>query len=170
MSVVPVLGRAVQAPSVSVPSSVPRVVVIQVVPTPTTAAMHSASRVTNISRTVSRLQFLREKGEAFSLGSAAAKLSGEGSALDETGWSGLVVWSEEVLVGVFPASSSIFCNCTRISTLRLVSTGGGPGLISGGFGAPEATRGCGNLVPMPTPASALISTPLWAVTMMSCQV
>ncbi len=45
-------GRAVQAPMVSVPISVPRVVVIHVVPTPTTAAMHRARRVLNISRTV----------------------------------------------------------------------------------------------------------------------
>ena len=47
------LGRAVQAPIVSVPRSVPRVAVIHVAPRPTTVARISASNVMNISRTVS---------------------------------------------------------------------------------------------------------------------
>ena len=51
MSAVPVLGRAVQAPIVSVPRSVPRVAVIYVEPRPTTAARHNASKLINISRT-----------------------------------------------------------------------------------------------------------------------
>ena len=46
-------GRAVQAPMVSVPRSVPRVAVIQVAPRPTAVAMTSASKVMRISRTVS---------------------------------------------------------------------------------------------------------------------
>ena len=47
----PVLGRAVHEPIVSVPRSVPRVAVIHVAPRPTTAARISASKVTNINRT-----------------------------------------------------------------------------------------------------------------------
>src|ERR1700733_5193327 len=50
-SAVPVLGRAVQAPIVRVPRSVPRVAVSHVAPRPTTVARISASRVVNISRT-----------------------------------------------------------------------------------------------------------------------
>src|SRR3984957_5590003 len=48
---VPVLGRAVQAPIVSVPRSVPRVAVSHVAPRPTTVARINASKVMNISRT-----------------------------------------------------------------------------------------------------------------------
>src|SRR5450631_1363955 len=50
-SAVPVLGRAVQAPIVSVPRSVPRVAVSHVAPRPTTVATINASKVMNISRT-----------------------------------------------------------------------------------------------------------------------
>ena len=73
-SAVPVLGRAVQAPIVSVPRSVPRVAVIHVAPRPTTVARISASKVMKISRTVSSCAALASRGCP---GTAAAKLSGE---------------------------------------------------------------------------------------------
>src|SRR5205814_7259018 len=96
-------------------------------------------------------------------GVAAAKLSGNGSALEDTGLAGLP-GSSDVLAAVLAASSSSFSTRTRMSAPRLVRTGGGPGLISGGFGAPDAataagTAGCGNFWPAPMPAISLISTP-----------
>src|SRR5689334_11077409 len=129
MSTVPVRGRAVQAPIVSAPSSVPRVVVIQVEPRPTTAASANATNATNSNLTG---QFLR--GAAASFGVAAAKLSGKASAEDDTGLPGFGGSVADVLSAVFAASSSIFSTWTRMSAPRLVSTGGGPGLISGAFG------------------------------------
>ena len=65
---------------------------------------------------------------------------------------------------VLAASSSIFSTCTRISAPRLVRMGGGPGLTSAGLAEPfaavaAAADGAGNLVPMPTPGSSLISIP-----------
>src|SRR5215470_8018885 len=129
--------RAVQAPIVSVPSSVPRVVVIQVEPRPTAAASPNATNATSSSLTA---QFLR--GAAASFGVAAARLSGKASALEDlVGFGGSV--ADVVLSAVLAASSSIFSTCTRISAPRLVSTGGGPGLISMIFGAPAATAACG---------------------------
>src|SRR5450631_718227 len=143
-SAVPVLGRAVQAPIVSVPRSVPRVAVIHVAPRPTTVARKSASRVMNISRTG---QFLRGAAVAALPGVAAAKLSGKGTELDDTGLIGFA-GSPAVLA----ASSSNFSTRTRISAPRLVRIGGGPGFNSGGFGAAPAaiaavTTGGGSLVP-----------------------
>src|ERR1700731_1088816 len=61
-SAVPVLGRAVQAPIVSVPRSVPRVAVIQVAPRPTTVARASASKVMKISRTLVLARHGRRRG------------------------------------------------------------------------------------------------------------
>ena len=67
----PVRGRAVQGPMVSAPISVPRVVVIQVAPTPTTVASSNAVNVMRISRT-GYDQFLRGADEpAFPAVSAA---------------------------------------------------------------------------------------------------
>src|SRR6185312_3408584 len=134
MSTVPVRGRAVQAPIVSVPSSVPRVVVIHVEPTPTAAARPNATSATNKTLTV---QFLR--GAAASPGLAAAKLSGKASEPDWTGLPGFGGSVADVLSAVLAASSSIFSIRTRRSAPRLVSTGGGPGLISGAFGATVTT-------------------------------
>src|SRR6185295_15209877 len=92
MSAVPVLGRAVQAPMVSVPRSVPLVAVIHVMPTPTTAASDNASKLININRTgessasqplMPSAQFLRGADGAARSGVAAAKLSGKASPLDD---------------------------------------------------------------------------------------
>src|SRR6266852_973402 len=97
-------------------------------------------------------------------GTAAAKLSGNAIELDDTGLSGFTGSPDDVFPAALPASSSIFSTRTRISAPRLVRIGGGPGLISGGFGAPlaatvaEATGG-GSLVPDPIPGISLISTP-----------
>src|SRR6185437_12471663 len=135
MSTVPVRGRAVQAPIVRVPSSVPRVVVIQVEPTPTAAASPNATSATNRSLTV---QFLRGAATS-SPGLAAAKLSGKASEPDWTGLPGFGGSVADVLSAVLAASSSIFSIRTRRSAPRLVSTGGGPGLISGAFGATVTT-------------------------------
>src|SRR3984957_13139437 len=85
-SAVPVFGRAVHAPIVSVPRSVPRVAVTQVAPNPTTVASISASKVMKISRTG---QFLRGADGAGASGPAAAKLSGNATAFDDTGLIGL---------------------------------------------------------------------------------
>src|ERR1700739_4612133 len=85
MSAVPVRGRAVQAPIVSVPISVPRVVVVHVVPTTTMAAIHNASMVPKMSRTVLKRQFLRDEAAS---PVAAARLSGKGSSLADTGLPG----------------------------------------------------------------------------------
>src|SRR5882724_789172 len=160
-SAVPVLGRAVQAPILSVPRSVPRVAVTHVAPRPTTVARSNASRVMNISRTG---QFLRGAGGATLPGTAAAKLSGKAMVLDDSGRTGLAGSPDEVFLAALPASSSSFSTRTRISAPRLVSTGGGPGLMSGGFGAPLAATvaeaaGVGSFVPAPMPGISLISTP-----------
>src|SRR5450631_783936 len=171
MSAVPVLGRAVQAPIVSVPRSVPLVAVIQVMPTPTTAARHKVSKLININRTgessasqpvMPSAQFLRGADVAARSGVAAAKLSGKASALDDVGLSGGS--SDDALTAVLAASSSSFSTCTSTSAPRRVRTGGGPGLISAAFGAPAAAivaglAGSGNFCPMPMPGISLISTP-----------
>ncbi len=79
------------------------------------------------------------------------------------------------LPAVLLASSSIFSTRTRISAPRLVRIGGGPGLMSGGFGAPPAAIaaeavGAATFGAAPMPGISLISTPWCATTMMSCQV
>src|SRR3982075_1863822 len=110
-------------------------------------------------------QFLRGTGlGAASPGTAAAKLSGNATELDDTGLTGFTGSPDEVFPAALAASSSIFSTRTRISAPRLVRIGGGPGLISGGFGAPLAAiaavvAGGGNFVPAPMPAISLISTP-----------
>src|SRR5581483_2591684 len=100
------------------------------------------------------------RGTGASSDVAAAKLSGKASELDDVGLVGCFSGSaaDVVLSAVLAASSSIFSICTSVSAPRLVSTGGGPGLISGALSlmtAPLAatvccTAGCGSLVPMPT--------------------
>src|SRR6195952_4667675 len=92
-------------------------------------------------------------------GAAAAKLSGNATDVDDTGLARFT-GSPAVLA----ASSSIFSTCTRISAPRLVRMGGGPGLMSGGFGPLLAATladaaGAGSFWPIPTPASSLTSTP-----------
>src|SRR4051794_26923660 len=125
------------------PRLVPRVAVIQVAPTPTTVASNSASRVMNSSRTVGNDQSLGGAEGAALAGVAAAKLSGYAMELDETGLTDFTGSPEDDLSAVLAASSSIFSTWTRISAPRLVSTGGGPGFISGGFGAPAAAVAAG---------------------------
>src|SRR3982074_2316721 len=121
------------------------------------------------------LEFLCGTGAAALSGIAAAKLSGNATELDETGLPGFTGSPDEVFPAALPASSSIFSTRTRISAPRLVRIGGGPGLISGGFGAPLAATdgvvaGGGNFVSRPMPGISFTSTPWWAATMMSCHV
>src|SRR3954464_8054200 len=154
MSAVPVLGRAVQAPMVSVPRSVPLVAVVHVMPTPTTAARDNVSKLININRTgessasqslMPSAQFLRgADGAARSGAAAAAKLSGKASPLDDVGLpGGIGCSSDDALTAVLAASSSSFSTCTSTSAPRRVNTGGGPGLMSGPFGAPTAAMVAG---------------------------
>src|SRR5258708_27544452 len=78
-------------------------------------------------------QFLR--GGVASPGLAAAKLSGKASALEDIGLAGFGGSVAVVRSAVLAASSNSFSTCTRISAPRLVSTRGGPGLISRTLGA-----------------------------------
>ena len=156
-------GRAVQAPIVSVPRSVPRVAVIQVAPRPTAVASISASKVMKISRTVSscaaaglaargRLAPPPQSCPGMRPSWTTPACAGFGGSLDgglARGLAGLV----EHLFDAHQNVRAALGQHRRRSRLGVQHLRRAVGRARGGSG------GGGSFVPMPMPGISLISTP-----------